>query len=184
MNVKQLHSKSGCLTSLRHSVCHLYPSEVNDVTDTAIRPKPLRRSRRAGAKAATDNIGYVQDFLEDEPSPDWLLVNGGWCTDLDFLFIHLPLFLLCSVYWSGSRICYFYATGRVVLLHMHKTTWSRICSNHYDQLYSKRNEPVNNNSNFADNSIGCISYIARSLYNPIFGLRRHCHTKACKMEPC
>ena len=46
------------------------PHEDNDVTDTAIRPELLRRSRRAAAKVATDNIHYVQDFLEDEPSPD------------------------------------------------------------------------------------------------------------------
>ena len=61
-------------------------------TDTAIRPELLCLSRRAAAKVATDNIWYVQDFLEDEPSPDWLLVNGGGCTDLDLLFIHLFIY--------------------------------------------------------------------------------------------
>ena len=51
------------MASLQRSVCHLYqlevslePHEDNDVTDTAVRPELLCRSRRAAAKAATDNI--------------------------------------------------------------------------------------------------------------------------------
>ena len=74
-------------------------------------------------------------------------------------------FMQCLLVRKPDTLFLCYGSGSA--LHMRKTTWSRICSNHYDQLYSKRNEPVNNNSNFADNSIGCISYIARSLYNPI-----------------
>ena len=89
------------------SVCQLYtlevslePHEDSDVTDTAVTPELLRRSRRVAGKVATDNIQYVQDFLEDEPSPDWLLVNGGRCKDLDLFFIHLFVYHYFIYYYD------------------------------------------------------------------------------------